>query len=134
MPAAIGTSLLVIVLNCLAGYWGYAAHVEIQAGLVASVSLCAVAGSFAGSRLTRLVQPGSLRRAFAAFILAMAAVILVREANLLLTTGAEAIPRNLPQLLFAFAMLAVGVMAGRASRGSGAADIASSEFEEGAGI
>ena len=75
MKAAIGTSLLVIVLNCLAGFAGYAAHVEIQAPLVAGVAACAIAGSFVGSGLTRLVQPDTLRRAFAGFILAMAAMI-----------------------------------------------------------
>ena len=31
-------------------------------------------------------------------------------------------------------MLAVGVFAGRASRGSGVADVASAEFDEGGGI
>jgi hypothetical protein len=134
MKTAIGTSLLVIVLNCLAGFSGYAAHVEIQAGLVTGVAACAIAGSFAGSRLTRLVKPESLRRAFAGFVLAMAALILVREGQLLLATGAEALPRNLPQLVFALAMLAVGVFAGRASRGSGVADVASAEFDEGGGI
>jgi hypothetical protein len=134
MKTAIGTSLLVIVLNCLAGFSGYAAHVEIQAGLVTGVAACAIAGSFAGSRLTRLMQPDSLRRAFAGFVLAMAAMILVREGQLLLATGAEALPRNLPQIVFALAMLAIGVIAGRASRGSGVADIATAEFEEGGGI
>jgi len=134
IQAAIGTSLLVIVLNSLAGFTGYAAHVEIQAGLVAAVSACAIAGSFVGSRLTLLVEPSSLRRAFAAFILAMAVVILVREGNLLLSTGAEALPRSLPQLLFALAMLIIGLMAGRASRSSAVADISSAEYEEGAGI
>jgi uncharacterized membrane protein YfcA len=124
----------VIVLNSLAGFTGYAAHVEIQAGLVAAVSACAIAGSFVGSRLTLLVEPSSLRRAFAAFILAMAVVILVREGNLLLSTGAEALPRSLPQLLFALAMLIIGLMAGRASRSSAVADISSAEYEEGAGI
>jgi uncharacterized membrane protein YfcA len=134
ISAAIGTSLFVIVLNSLAGFSGYVAHVEIQTGLVAAVSLCAIAGSFLGSRLTLLVQPGQLRRGFAGFILAMAAVILVREGNLLLSTGAEALPRSLPQLIFALGMLVVGVLAGRASRSSGAADIARVEYEAGGGI
>jgi uncharacterized membrane protein YfcA len=134
ISAAIGTSLFVIVLNSLAGFSGYAAHVEIQTGLVAAVSLCAIAGSFLGSRLTLLVQPGQLRRGFAGFVLAMAAVILVREGNLLLSTGAEALPRSLPQLVFALGVLVVGVLAGRASRSSGAADIARVEYETGGGI
>jgi uncharacterized membrane protein YfcA len=134
MPAAVGTSLLVIVLNCLAGFAGYVAHVPIDPVLVAAVSACAIAGSFAGAKLTRLVHPSSLRRAFAGFVLLMAAWILVREANLVLETGAAALPRTLPQLLFALAMLGVGILAGRASRGSRASDGSRFEYEEGAGI
>ena len=134
MPAAIGTSLLVIVLSSLAGFAGYVAHVRIDAALVAAVSACAIAGSFAGSRLTRLVHPSSLRRAFAGFVLVMAALILVRETNLVLRTGAAALPKTLPQLLFALAVLGVGIVAGRASRGSRATDGSRYEYEEGAGI
>jgi len=134
VPAAIGTSLVVIVMNCLAGFSGYAAHVEIQIGLVAAVAACAIAGSFAGARLATLVPPASLRRAFAGFVLVMAAMILVREGRLLLATGAEALPRSLPQLVFALAMLVIGVMAGRSSRGSGAVDMGKVEYEGGGGI
>ena len=134
MPAAIGTSLLVIVLNSLAGFAGHVSQVRVDFGLVAAVAACAIAGSFAGSRLTRVVPPGSLRRAFAGFVLVMAVVILVREGNLVLQTGAAAMPRTLPQLFFAIAMLAIGIMAGRVSRGSGRADVTSVEHEGGTGI
>jgi uncharacterized membrane protein YfcA len=134
MPAAVGTSLVVIVLNSLAGFAGYATHVPIDARLVAAVAACAIAGSFAGARLTRLLPPSSLRRAFAGFMLVMAGAILVREANLVLQTGAAALPKTLPQLLFALVVLAVGILAGRASRGPGAEDAARHEVDEGAGI
>jgi uncharacterized membrane protein YfcA len=134
MPAAVGTSLLVIVLNSVAGFAGYAAHVRIDPALVAAVAACAIAGSFAGSRLTRLVHPSSLRRSFAGFVLVMAAVILVREASLVMQTSEAALPKTLPQVIFALAMLAVGVFAGRASRGSGAPGASHDEVEEGAGI
>lgn len=134
MPAAIGTSLVVIMLNSLAGFSGYAAHVEIRIGLVAAVAGCAIAGSFAGTRLALLVPPASLRRAFAGFVGVMAVAILLREGSLVLSTGAEALPRSLPQLVFAFVMLGVGVLAGRASRGSSAADLGSAEYEGGEGI
>jgi hypothetical protein len=117
MRAAVGTSLLVIVLNSLAGLAGYLAHVRIEPGVVAAVSACAVAGSLVGARLTRHVQPRALRRAFAALVLAMAAVILVREANVVARAAAASLPQTLPQLLLALAMLALGVVAGRASRG-----------------
>ena len=134
MPAAIGTSLLVIVLNSLAGFAGYVSQVHVDFGLVAAVAGCAIAGSFAGSRLSRLVPPSSLRRAFAGFVLLMAAVILVREGNLVLQTGASAVPTTLPQLLFALAMLGMGILAGRVSRGSGKADVTSCDHEGGTGI
>ncbi len=134
MPAAIGTSLLVIVLNSLAGFAGYVSQVRVDFGLVAAVAGCAIAGSFTGSRLSRLVPPSSLRRAFAGFVLLMAAVILVREGNLVLQTGASAVPTTLPQLLFALAMLGTGIFAGRASRGSRPADFTSIEHEGGTGI
>lgn len=134
MPAAVGTSLLVIVLNSLAGFAGYVAHVRVDPALVAAVAACAIAGSFAGSWLTRLVHPSSLRRAFAGFVLVMAAWILVREANLALETGAAALPRTLPQLLFALVMLGVGILAGRASRSFRSTDDSRFEYEEGAGI
>jgi uncharacterized membrane protein YfcA len=134
MRSAVGTSLVVIVLNSLAGFAGYAAHVRVETTLVGSVALCAIAGSFAGARLTRRVPPGSLRRAFAVFVGVMAASILVREASLVLEAGAAALPATLPQLLFALAMLAIGVGAGRASRGARAAGGSDDEVEEGAGI
>jgi uncharacterized membrane protein YfcA len=134
MPAAVGTSLLAIVLNSLAGYAGYVAHVEVDPALVAAVASCALVGAFLGARLSRRVRPASLRRAFAGFVLGMAVLILVREANLVLETGSAALPSTLPQLLFALAMLGVGIAAGRASRGARAAPGSDDEVEEGAGI
>jgi uncharacterized membrane protein YfcA len=135
MPSAVGTSLLVIVLNSLAGFAGYAAHVRVDPILVAAVAAAAIAGSVAGSRLTRLAKPSSLRRAFAGFVLAMSAVILVREASLVAQAAAAALPHTLPQLAFALAVLLAGIAAGRASRGSRApAPSFEYEYEEGAGI
>jgi uncharacterized protein len=134
MPAAVGTSLLVIVMNSLAGFAGYAGYIRVEPALVVAVAACAIAGSFAGSWLTRLVHPSSLRRAFAGFVLVMAAAILLREGNLVLETGGAALPRTLPQLLFALAMLGIGIAAGRVSRGPRAADGSHLEYEEGAGI
>jgi uncharacterized membrane protein YfcA len=132
-PAAVGTSLVVIVLNSLAGFAGYAAHVRIEPGLVGPVSAVAIAGSFAGARLTSLLQPSSLRRAFAGFVLVMAAVILVKE-GIALRSAAAGLSRTLPSLLFALAMLIVGIVAGRATRKVAATDVSSFEYEEGAGI
>jgi uncharacterized membrane protein YfcA len=116
MTAAIGTSLFVIVLNCASGFLGYAATVSIDPRLVASVALAAIFGAVIGSRLARRIDPGSLRRGFALFVLVMGATILVREAALLVRTLGPALPDTWPQVVFALVMLALGVAAGRASR------------------
>lgn len=133
MAPAVGTSLFVVVLNSLAGFSGYAAHVSVDYALVAAVAGCAVAGSLLGSALTRRLAPGPLRRAFAAFVLAMSAFVLVREGAVVLRTVGDALPRSLPQLLFALAMLGVGVAAGRSSRSAGSGG-AEAGYLDGEGI
>jgi uncharacterized membrane protein YfcA len=134
MPIAVGTSLVVIVMNCIAGFVGYAGHVAVDPMLVGSVAACAIAGSFLGSRLTHVVEPGQLRRAFAVFVLVMAVLILVREGRLVIEMASEALPRSLPQIVFAVLMLAIGAIAGRVTRGGIDADVPEPTFQEGEGI
>jgi uncharacterized membrane protein YfcA len=134
MPVAIGTSLLVIVMNCLAGFSGYASHVAVDAHLVGAVMACAIAGSFLGSHLAHRVDPASLRRSFAAFVGVMAAFILVREAHVWIDSAREALPSSAPQLVFALVMLGIGIAAGRVSRRAGGDPLAERVFSEGAGI
>lgn len=116
MPVAVGTSLFVIVVNALAGFSGYASHVSIDPILVASVAACAIAGSFAGTRIARVVEPALLRRAFASFVLVMATAIMIREGALVAEAASAALPRTLPQIFFALVMLALGVALGRSPR------------------
>jgi uncharacterized membrane protein YfcA len=134
MPAAVGTSLMVIVLNCLAGFSGYAFHVTVDYALVAAVSACAVAGSLLGSRLAHVVDPAALRKSFAGFILVMGVLILGREGRLVVQTAAAALPATLPQLFFAVVMLAIGIFAGRVSRGAGGDTAQQTTFDQGEGI
>jgi len=134
MAAAIGTSLFVIVLKSAAGFLGYLSHVSVDYALVAGVAACAIAGSFAGSALTRFVAPASLRRSFAVFVLVMAVVILVREGAAVVATAQAALPTTAPQLLFALLLLGVGVIAGRASRGGGSGAGPDLVFDRGEGI
>lgn len=79
MPLAVGTSLVVISLKSFAGLAGYASHVQIDWSLAALVTVTAVAGSFAGARLTRHVAPDTLRKSFAVFVLCMAAYLLWKQ-------------------------------------------------------
>jgi uncharacterized membrane protein YfcA len=134
MPTAVGTSLLVIAMNSAAGFAGYAAHVTVAGVLVAGVSACAIAGSVAGAAFAQRVNPVRLRRAFAGFVLVMAAGIFVRETDLWLRSAREALPQTVPQLVFAVFVLGCGIAAGRASRGLGSDISLDREFEEGAGI
>jgi hypothetical protein len=134
MPAAVGTSLLIIVLNALAGFSGYASHVRIDFHLVASLAAAAVAGSFVGARLAARIDHTSLRRAFAGFVLGMAAFVFARETDAFLATARSALPASLPQLAFALAVLLVGMATGRASRRAGAGAFGEQGFSGGAGI
>lgn len=76
MKAAVGTSLLVISMNSASGFVGYLGKVNTPWGLVALFIALAVAGSFAGSYLIQFVPQKTLRRIFAAFLVAMAVFIL----------------------------------------------------------
>lgn len=133
MLEAVGTSLFVIVLNTTAGFLGTLSHQRVDVALVGAVSAAAVAGSLLGTRLARRVDPASLRRAFALFVLAMAILVLVREARIWLETVRGALPASLPQMVFVLLVLAAGIAAGRVSRGPGG-DPIERPYEQGAGI
>jgi uncharacterized membrane protein YfcA len=79
MRLAVGTSLVVIALKSFAGFAGYISHVDIDWTLAAIVTGAAVTGSFAGAALGRRVDPESLRKGFAVFVLGMAVYLLVQQ-------------------------------------------------------
>jgi uncharacterized membrane protein YfcA len=76
MPAAIGTSLLVIVMNAVAGLSGYANHVELDVPLTVIVTSGAVFGSLLGSWLSKYLSPTALRRSFGWFVMLVAVYVL----------------------------------------------------------
>lgn len=76
---AVGTSLFVIALNAFAGLAGSAAHAQVDGRIVAAVTALAIAGSLVGARIGRRLPAQHLQRAFGWFVLAVAAIILVRE-------------------------------------------------------
>lgn len=81
MPVAVGTSLVVIAMKSFAGLAGYLSSVSIDWPIAAAVTAAAVIGALLGARLTGLVNPDSLRRAFGWFVLVMSSVILVEEVH-----------------------------------------------------
>jgi len=134
VPVAVGTSLFVIVLNTLAGFAGYASHVAVHGELIGAVSLAAVTGTVLGARLSRRVSPLALRKGFAGFVLVMAALVFVREADTWLRIARESLPESSAQMGFSLVLLAVGLFAGRASRRAGRDPLAEAMMENGAGI
>lgn len=62
MEAAVGTSLLVIVLNSVAGFVAHAGHAHLDYAVTAVFTLAAVAGSLAGALVSRPVDADRLRR------------------------------------------------------------------------
>ena len=81
MRDAVGTSLLVIALNSLAGFAGYLSHVAIDIRLALSVTGAALAGAVAGAVVSHRVDPARLRRGFAGFVVAMAVWMLWLQAG-----------------------------------------------------
>jgi uncharacterized protein len=79
MPAAVGTSLVVIAMQSCAGLAGHLVSEQIDWHVAAMVTAAAVAGAMIGGRLTAMVDPDALRKLFGWFVLVMASVILAQE-------------------------------------------------------
>jgi uncharacterized protein len=80
MRLAVGTSLAVIAMNALAGLAGYLGSGTVDWPLTLLVSLGAVGGALAGSRLASLVPERQLRAGFAAMVAAIALFLVYRNA------------------------------------------------------
>jgi uncharacterized protein len=91
MPIAVGTSLIVIAMKSFAGLAGYLASVQIDWAVAGAVTAAAVAGALIGARLTAMVNPDALRKAFGWFVLAMSSVILGQEIHAAVGIGAAAV-------------------------------------------
>lgn len=79
MRTAVGTSLLVISMNSLAGFAGHAQSAHVDLPLAASIASAAVLGSFVGSALAGRVTQALLRRGFAWLVVVMAVFVLLQE-------------------------------------------------------
>lgn len=81
MPVAVGTALVVITMNSLAGLAGYLSTVQLDWWLAAAVTGAALIGGLIGARLTTFVDPAVLRKAFGWLVLAMSSIVLGEEVN-----------------------------------------------------
>jgi uncharacterized membrane protein YfcA len=85
MPVAIGTSLMVIALNCAAGVVGHLGAATMPVLPAVAFTAAAVTGGVAGERLASRTAPRRLRRAFAGMVIVVGVYILMRNLRVLLT-------------------------------------------------
>lgn len=80
MGAAVGTSLLVIAMNSLAGSIGHLGHVSIRWDMALSVTGVASVGTLVGAFYAHRVPPAKLRQGFGLLILLMSLYLLSKQA------------------------------------------------------
>jgi uncharacterized membrane protein YfcA len=80
LPAAVGTSLLVIAANAAAGLASHIGQGELPIRLTAAFTASAVAGALAGARLSAGLDPLRVRQGFAGFLLLLGLALLAKNA------------------------------------------------------
>jgi uncharacterized protein len=78
MTVAVGTSLIIIVINSVAGFTAHAGDAALDYPVVGAFTLAAVAGSLAAARLASRLPAEQLRRWFAYLVFAVAAFVIVQ--------------------------------------------------------
>ncbi|HSE37076.1 MAG TPA: sulfite exporter TauE/SafE family protein [Blastocatellia bacterium] len=79
MKDAIGTSLMVIAINCAAGLAAHLSYGGFDLRVTALVTALAAAGTLAGTALSHRTAPQNLRRGFAVFVIAVAAFLIAEN-------------------------------------------------------
>ncbi|MCU7729391.1 sulfite exporter TauE/SafE family protein [Actinoplanes sp. KI2] len=78
MPAAVATSLLIIVINSAAGFAAHAGDAPIDYPIATAFTVTAIAGSLAAARLATRVPTRRLQRLFAYLVFGVAAFVVIR--------------------------------------------------------
>ena len=81
---AVGTSLVVIAMNSLAGLLGHLTGAPFDMTIITTFVIAGFVGAFAGARLGRYLKPDHLRTSFAVFVIVLAVVLLVDNVGKLL--------------------------------------------------
>ena len=79
MKEAIGTSLLIICFNSIAGFAGYFGQVPLDYHLMVSFTFMAGLGIVLGAYLSNYIDAKMLQKGFAYFLMAIAAFILFQQ-------------------------------------------------------
>lgn len=90
MQGAVGTSLLIIVMNALAGLAGYSQHAELDATLTLIVAAGALLGSAMGGMISGFIKPAWLRRGFGFMVVAVGIYVLSQSVTETLLISGEA--------------------------------------------
>ncbi|GCL36701.1 hypothetical protein SR1949_18070 [Sphaerospermopsis reniformis] len=76
---AIGTSLLILVVNAISGFLGYLGQVDLDWNLIVSFVISASLGSFFGAYLSQFIDGKKLQKYFGYFLIAVAAFVLFQN-------------------------------------------------------
>jgi uncharacterized membrane protein YfcA len=76
MPAAVGTSLIIIAMNSLAGLAGHLGTESFNFSLTYIFILAGLAGTFAGAQLSKRMPAQKLQKTFAWFVIVLAVFLL----------------------------------------------------------
>ncbi len=77
MQQAVGTSLVVIAMNSLAGFLGHLSGMSIDLNVLLLFLMAGLAGTFTGTKLTHRLPSTQLKRGFAIFVIGLAIFLLV---------------------------------------------------------
>lgn len=79
MKEAIGTSLMIITFNSVAGFVGYLGQVNLDWNLTIFFAIAASLGTITGAYLIRFIEAKQLQKAFGYFVLAIGVFVLVQH-------------------------------------------------------
>lgn len=89
MQGAVGTSLMIIVMNALAGLAGYSQHAELDVSLTLIVTVGALLGSGLGAVVSGYINPAWLRRGFGLMVVAVGGYVLTQALTPELLTSSQ---------------------------------------------
>ena len=72
MQMAVGTSLIIIAMNSLAGFLGHAGDGSLNMTMTVIFTAAGLVGTFAGARLNKRLPAGKLQKIFAWFVILLA--------------------------------------------------------------
>jgi len=83
MKEAIGTSLLIIVFNSIAGFLGYWGKVDLDLHLMVSFTFIAAIGTLVGTHFSHRLDAKGLQKGFGYFLIAVASFVLFQQRHTL---------------------------------------------------